>query len=138
MHRNGFAYRYMIEQIHFNLTPTICLSRFHIDETGRVYVFCNTSCNQECNNSNCDESCLNREVIDRYYLTAEAIDGGGRRTSISFVVHLTDTNDNKPVFIYETYQVGLDENSKTFSMPVQVVLNYIERISSLKCAYARV
>ncbi|XP_061191820.1 cadherin-23-like [Saccostrea echinata] len=89
---------------------------FDIDSTtGRIFVNCNKSCSEECKNTECDSSCLDREKKDMYYLTAEAQDGGGRRASVSIVVHLTDTNDNKPIFRDSSYRVGLDEDSTVFS-----------------------
>nr|XP_034311820.1 cadherin-23-like [Crassostrea gigas] len=83
--------------------------------TGRVYVSCKNSCARGCNNSLCDNSCLDREKKDRYYLTVSAIDGGGRRTSLPITIYLNDTNDNRPKFRYNSYQIGLLENRKTFS-----------------------
>ncbi|XP_062589500.1 cadherin-23-like, partial [Saccostrea cucullata] len=89
---------------------------FDIDSTtGRIFVKCNESCSDKCNSTDCDSSCLDREKKDTYYLTVEAQDGGGRRTSISIVVYLNDTNDNKPTFRDSSYRVGLNENSTRFS-----------------------
>ncbi|XP_065923515.1 cadherin-23 [Magallana gigas] len=91
-------------------------SSFKIEATtGRVYVSCKNSCARGCNNSLCDNSCLDREKKDRYYLTVSAIDGGGRRTSLPITIYLNDTNDNRPKFRYNSYQIGLLENRKTFS-----------------------
>ena len=93
----------------------ICFS-FKIEATtGRVYVSCKNSCARGCNNSLCDNSCLDREKKDRYYLTVSAIDGGGRRTSLPITIYLNDTNDNRPKFRYNSYQIGLLENKRTFS-----------------------
>lgn len=92
----------------------ILFRRFTINATsGEIFVATNKGCN--CTGSECDDSDLNWEKNPVYYLTAEAQDGGGRRSSVPVEIHLMDINDNAPQFRYSNYETSIKENSTTFS-----------------------
>ena len=57
-----------------------------------------------------DHSLLDREMQDTHYLTFEAIDGGGLRTSVVFEIMLTDENDNAPEILRSEYEGYVREN----------------------------
>lgn len=57
---------------------------------------------------------LDREKISEYYITVEAKDGGGFRTTVELNVKVTDTNDNKPLFTREAYFASLKEGATSF------------------------
>ena len=42
---------------------------------------------------------LDRELIDTFFMSVDAVDGAGLRTSVQLVVKLVDVNDNAPQFI---------------------------------------
>ncbi|KAK3091254.1 hypothetical protein FSP39_018308 [Pinctada imbricata] len=77
--------------------------KFRIDpQTGVLY-------------TNGDNTTLDREIKDVYYLTAIAEDGGSRRTTVSIQINLLDINDNEPMFERPIYTASLKENSLNFS-----------------------
>ena len=81
------------------------MKRFEINnKTGRIYTIA-TEPKVE----------LDREKIDTFYLSVDAIDGGGLRTSAKVIVKLNDLNDNAPQFVYpnsNNFFTGLiEENS---------------------------
>ena len=53
---------------------------------------------------------LDRETIDTYYLTYEAKDGGGLRTTIQLEIQLLDENDNAPKILRDLYDGYVKEN----------------------------
>ncbi|CAF0900840.1 unnamed protein product [Brachionus calyciflorus] len=62
--------------------------RFQIEKvSGRVYTISDNPTVQ-----------LDRESIDTFYMSVEAIDGGGLRTSVQLIIKLNDLNDNAPQF----------------------------------------
>ena len=79
---------------------------FEIDnKTGRIYTI-----------SNDPDIELDRESIDKFYLSVDAVDGGGLRTTAKIIIKLNDLNDNPPQFVYpnsNNYYTGLiEENSR--------------------------
>ncbi|KAK3090257.1 hypothetical protein FSP39_010440 [Pinctada imbricata] len=80
--------------------------RFAInDKTGRVTV----------------ADVLDREKVNEYYLTAEARDGGGFRSTVELHIIVTDINDNTPVFVRNEYFSTIKEKSMSFLRgPLQV------------------
>lgn len=75
---------------------------------------------------------MNWEKNPVYYLTAEAQDGGGRRSSVPVEIHLMDINDNAPQFRYSDYETSIKENSTTFSSGK---LEFIVQVFKIYCAY---
>ncbi|PAA55147.1 hypothetical protein BOX15_Mlig034197g1 [Macrostomum lignano] len=63
---------------------------------------------------------LDRERISVIYLAARARDGGGFVSTVQLEVHLTDVNDNAPVFTRPSYSGLVKENSLTFESSLQV------------------
>ncbi|XP_061191904.1 cadherin-23-like isoform X2 [Saccostrea echinata] len=57
---------------------------------------------------------LDREKIGEYYITVEAKDGGGFRTTVELYVKVTDTNDNRPLFTRDAYFASLKEGAMSF------------------------
>lgn len=57
---------------------------------------------------------LNREVVDRYLLTAEAKDGGGLITFVTLNVTVLDVNDQSPSFTRDEYYVTVPEDRTQF------------------------
>ena len=73
--------------------------RFGInDQTGEVY----------------NTEALDREKIGEYFITVEARDGGGFRTTVELTVEVTDTNDNRPLFTRDAYFASLKEGATSF------------------------
>ncbi|XP_033730834.1 cadherin-23-like [Pecten maximus] len=58
---------------------------------------------------------LDRETRDTYYLTVIATDGGDKRAVVSLTVTLSDVNDNRPEFLYDTVEMSINENTKKFT-----------------------
>lgn len=90
-------------QIHYELKNG--QNRFEINnETGRIYTISKHP-HQE----------LDREEVDTFYLSVDAIDGGGLRSTAKVIVKLNDLNDNPPQFVYSNannFFTGLiEENS---------------------------
>ncbi|XP_043106929.1 protocadherin gamma-C5-like isoform X9 [Puntigrus tetrazona] len=59
------------------------------------------------------EGLLDREAVAEYTITVTATDSGSRPRSSqeSFVLRLSDVNDNPPVFSQPSYSVDIDENN---------------------------
>ncbi len=79
--------------------------RFEIDnQTGRIYTISTDPTHE-----------LDRETIDTFYLSVDAVDGGGLKTSAKIIIKLNDMNDNTPQFVYSNnnnFFTGLvEENS---------------------------
>ncbi|XP_033729358.1 cadherin-related family member 1-like, partial [Pecten maximus] len=58
---------------------------------------------------------LDRETRDTYYLTVVATDGGDKRAVASLTVTLSDVNDNRPEFLYDTVEMSINENTTKFT-----------------------
>ena len=58
-----------------------------------------------------DHNLLDREKQEILYLTVEAIDGGGLRTSAQLEIRLLDVNDNSPRIARNEYEGYAKENS---------------------------
>jgi hypothetical protein len=57
---------------------------------------------------------LDRELVDTFYLSVDAIDGGGLCTSCKLIVKLNDLNDNAPKFLPKhklSFMGSIEENS---------------------------
>ena len=63
---------------------------------------------------------LDRETISTYYLSAEAIDGGGLRAPTEIQIEITDVNDNSPEFARDDYEGVVKEGADTFLRPIKV------------------
>lgn len=61
-----------------------------------------------------DNTLLNRETESKIFLIVDAVDGGGFRSSLSVEVHLSDINDNAPIFLKRNYEGYARENSEEF------------------------
>merc|ERR1719376_1268365 len=61
---------------------------------------------------------LDRETRDLHYLTFTATDGGGKVTSTTGEITVTDTNDNSPTWIRDSYFLSIlaNEYSKYFQI----------------------
>merc|ERR1719376_116311 len=61
---------------------------------------------------------LDRETRDLHYLTFTATDGGGKVTSTTGEITVTDTNDNSPTWIRDSYFLSIlaNEYSKYFQV----------------------
>lgn len=68
---------------------------------------------------------LDREKISEYYITVEAKDGGGFRTTVELNVKVTDTNDNKPLFTREAYFASLKEGATSFVRELKLEVSII-------------
>ncbi len=80
------------------------LYRFHVESqptSGNVFVNVD---------ADLDLSLLDREKQDELYLTFEAVDGGGLRTSVQLVITLMDVNDNAPQISRTQYEGYVLEN----------------------------
>jgi len=74
---------------------------FEIDRfTGRIYTI-----------SRKEDIELDRESVDAFHMSVDAVDGGGLRKSVQVVVKLKDLNDNIPSFAGQM----MAKNSKTWS-----------------------
>ena len=65
---------------------------------------------------------FDREERETHHLTVEARDGAGEgnTNTVELVIHLTDINDNAPVFGADQYESFLLENSHNFKVPLVV------------------
>ena len=71
---------------------------------------------------------LDRELIDAFYMSVEAVDGGGIRTSAQLIIRLNDLNDNPPQFVNTLLNPGefqfvvglIEENSAKWLEPVRL------------------
>ncbi|XP_060077744.1 cadherin-23-like [Ylistrum balloti] len=57
---------------------------------------------------------LDRETVEEYYLTVEAKDGGGFRSTAELRVNITDKNDMIPTFRRDEYFSSVKENNLHF------------------------
>ncbi|KAK3578234.1 hypothetical protein CHS0354_020612 [Potamilus streckersoni] len=64
--------------------------------------------------TNCKPEDLDREKLERLYLSIFAKDGGGLINQTQLIVNLLDKNDNSPKFQQEVYTAFLDENSEVY------------------------
>ncbi|XP_023245986.1 cadherin-23 [Copidosoma floridanum] len=65
---------------------------------------------------------FDRERFTRHYLTIEASDelGRGNRNTAQLIINIVDVNDNRPVFLQNSYEAVLKENEWTFEKQVKV------------------
>jgi hypothetical protein len=83
---------------------------------------------------------LDRELVDTYYVSVDAIDGGGLRTSTQVIIKLNDLNDNAPQFVSNLLSIAsqttqanylnttsnnilvgfIDENSFAWTEPIRL------------------
>ena len=81
---------------------------------------------------------LDREEIDNYHLSINAIDGGGRSCDIDVYIELSDVNDNSPRFIGipDNFQVMESTERDTLLMRVRAIdddLGKKRRINHVHC-----
>lgn len=70
--------------------------------------------------ANLDHTLLDREKQDTHYLTVEAVDGGGLRSSVQLQVQLSDVNDNAPTVARTQYEGYVTENRNVLDRPVVI------------------
>nr|KAG5714955.1 hypothetical protein BaRGS_000443 [Batillaria attramentaria] len=63
---------------------------------------------------------LDREATSEYFLSAEAIDGGGLRAPSEIQIIVTDVNDRPPLFRRRDYEGVAREKATTFLRPIIV------------------
>ncbi|CAI2725538.1 unnamed protein product [Schistosoma spindalis] len=80
---------------------------------------------------------LDRETKSLYEFNLTAIDGGSpsRNATIKLHVHITDFNDNSPIFEKDTYIVDLHENARPHTPVIQVKANDIDEGSNAQIKY---
>ncbi|CAH8465179.1 unnamed protein product [Schistosoma turkestanicum] len=80
---------------------------------------------------------LDRETKSLYEYNLTAIDGGSpsRNATINLQVHITDFNDNSPVFEKDTYIVDLHENARPHTPVIQVKATDIDEGSNAQIKY---
>ena len=66
---------------------------------------------------------LDRETTSQYFLSAEAIDGGGLRAPTEIEIVVTDVNDNAPLFRRSDYEGVVREKDSSFHRPIVVEVN---------------
>lgn len=76
---------------------------------------------------------LDREAIDSYFMSVDAIDGGGLRTSAQLIIKLNDLNDNYPQFTNNLFSLnGLsNSNQKLNQNKSNILIGYIEENSAI-------
>ena len=70
-----------------------------------------------------DWSLLDRETLDTHQVTVEAVDGGGRRSSVRLDVELLDVNDQTPEIAWSRYDTYARENEMELEREVVVQVN---------------
>lgn len=76
---------------------------------------------------------LDRELRSQYDLVVEASDGAvdPRRTTLTLSIHVTDIDDNSPVFSQQTYVVNVPENSPVGTLVLKLsVSTYLYMVQS--------
>ncbi|XP_014770934.2 cadherin-23 [Octopus bimaculoides] len=63
---------------------------------------------------------LDREFRDAYYMTLEARDGGGFRTTVPLTIYVDDVNDNAPIFRRQEHAEIIREGQPFFSRSLVV------------------
>ena len=66
------------------------------------------------------QGALDRETASHYFLSAEAIDGGGLRAPAEIQIIVTDVNDNPPLFRRSDYEGVVREKEAAFMRPIIV------------------
>jgi cadherin 23 len=91
--------------------------RFQIDrDTGRIFTISENPTQQ-----------LDRELIDTFYMSIDAIDGGGQRTSVQIIIKLNDLNDNAPQFLNNLFSLNGFTNTSNISN--NIIVGFIEENS---------
>ena len=67
-----------------------------------------------------DWTILDREKLDTHQVTIEAVDGGGKRSSVRLDVHLLDVNDQAPEITRSQYESYVRENEASLERTVIV------------------
>ena len=95
---------------------------FQIDkQTGRIFTI-----------SKNEKIQLDRESLDTFHMSVDAVDGGGLRKSVQIVIKLKDLNDNYPQFVMSSIAknkaannlslIGvIDENSSKWIEPIRLL-----------------
>ena len=99
----------------FNVLSRVVSVRFSINvTTGDVSVGVD---------ADLDWSLLDREKLDTHQVTVEAVDGGGRRSSVRLDVELLDVNDQTPEIAWSRYDTYVRENEVALERAVVVEVN---------------
>jgi hypothetical protein len=99
------------------LSTLIVCSRFVVNEnTGEI----TTS-----KDADKDKKILDRETIDTYYITYEAMDGGNSKATTMLEISLTDQNDNPPIFVRSSYEGHIREGDTKLEREVKVEVNLL-------------
>ncbi|KAK4473571.1 hypothetical protein MN116_002927, partial [Schistosoma mekongi] len=82
-------------------------------------------------------SSLDRETKSLYEFNLTAIDGGSpsRNATVNLQVHITDFNDNSPIFEKDTYTIDLPENARPHTPIIQVKASDIDEGSNAQIKY---
>lgn len=92
--------------------------RFQIDkDTGRIFTICDNPAQE-----------LDRELIDTFYMSIDAIDGGGQRSSVQIIIKLNDLNDNAPQFLNNLFSLNGFTNATNISN--NIIVGFIEENSA--------
>ena len=67
-----------------------------------------------------DHSLLDREKQEVLFLTVEAEDGGGLRSSSQLEITLLDVNDNAPMIERDQYEGYVKENAMALERPLVI------------------
>lgn len=67
---------------------------------------------------------LDREFRDAYYMTLEARDGGGFRTTVPLTIYIDDVNDNAPHFRRQEHAEIIREGQPFFSRSLVVEVSH--------------
>lgn len=65
-------------------------------------------------------NCIDFEMRTSYFLSFQASDGFGQSSVVPLTIHVTDANDNDPIFIRDKYTAIIDEGSLKFEPPLKV------------------
>lgn len=74
---------------------------------------------------------LDREFRDAYYMTLEARDGGGFRTTVPLTIYIDDVNDNAPHFRRQEHAEIIREGQPFFSRSLVVEAKDFDKMGTL-------
>lgn len=70
-------------------------------------------------------------MIDTFYISVDAIDSGGLRTSVQVIIKLNDLNDNAPQFLNNMFSLNLlKNNSNNKIVNNNMLVGFIEENSA--------
>ncbi|XP_065656896.1 cadherin-related tumor suppressor isoform X2 [Hydra vulgaris] len=102
----------------FSITPDI----FRIDSNGNIFL----------------NGPLDRELVSQHNVLVKVEDTGSPRlqTSMSYIIDVTDDNDNAPVFLNTPYYVDLEENFQSKNLLLKAHANDIDIGINSQIAYS--